>query len=192
MDVFMEYLIKHKRETKDNIIIAAIAAAAVLLTIILLMVILVMGASMATSGNGAAQFSSLVSGIGLLLVAGVWYGVIRLINQRNIEYEYILTNSEIDIDKIMAKRGRKRIVSFDFKDVEIMANITDNDHNSEYRNVKDGVKVYDLTGNKANGNVYFADVAIEGEQVRILIQPTSKMLESIKKYNPRKIFVKED
>ena len=50
----------------------------------------------------------------------------------------------------------------------------------------------DFTGIKCNGRIYFADVMIEGEQKRILFQPTSKMLDSIKRYNPRKVFIKEE
>ena len=192
MDVFMEYLIKRKRDAKYNILSALLIFSALIVTIVLLFVTLALGMSMGSADNGAAQFSSMFSGIGLLLIAGVWYGAYILINRRSIEYEYILTNSEMDVDKIMAKKRRKRMVSFDFKDAEIVADISDNMHNAEYKNAPENIKVMDFTGNKSNGRIYFADVMIEGEQKRILFQPTSKMLDSIKRYNPRKVFIKEE
>ncbi|MEG1996445.1 MAG: hypothetical protein RR036_02925, partial [Oscillospiraceae bacterium] len=40
-------------------------------------------------------------------VYGAWF----LISYLNVEYEYIVTNDEIDIDKIIAKRKRKRVLT---------------------------------------------------------------------------------
>ena len=112
-------------------------------------------------------------------------------SMQNIEYEYILTNSEIDIDKIMSKKARKRIASFDFKEINICANINDNEHNHDYKNVTVS-KTFDVTGDKARGNVYFVDYSQDSENYRVLFQPTSKMIESIKRFNPRNVFVMED
>ena len=43
-------------------------------------------------------------GVGLWLAAGV-----------GVEYEYIVTNDEMDIDKIIGKRKRKRMISVDLR-----------------------------------------------------------------------------
>lgn len=192
MDIFMEYLIKRHKDTKDYILTALIIMGAVVLSVVLLIAMFVLSLSMSSAGQEAGQFSSIVTSLGMLLVAGLWWGTVKLINYRSIEFEYILTNSELDVDKIIAKKGRKRVVSIDFKDIEIMANINDNEHNSEYKNKTENVKVYDVTGNKANGNVYFVDTTIEGENARVLFQPTSKILESVRKFNPRNIFIYEE
>lgn len=80
-----------------------------------------------------------------MLIAFAWYGAYLLMSMQNIEYEYILTNSEIDIDKIMSKKARKRIASFDFKEINICANINDNEHNHDYKNVTVS-KTFDVTG----------------------------------------------
>ena len=191
MDIFMEYLIKRHKDTKDYILTVLIGAGATVLSVVMLCAMFILSLSMSSS-EGTAQFSSIITTIGMLLVAGMWWGAVKLINLRSVEFEYILTNSELDVDKVIAKKGRKRVVSVDFKDIEIMANINDNDHNLEYKNKKENIKLYDVTGNKANGNVYFVDTTIDGISARILFQPTSKMLESIRKYNPRNIFVYEE
>lgn len=191
MDVFMEYLIKRKRSAKDNVIVALLIVAALMVSLVLFIALFIMSLSLAGAQEQASQFSSLFLGLGLLLIAGVWYGAYILINRRSIEYEYILTNSEMDIDKIMAKKGRKRMISFDFKEAEIVANINDDMHNSAYKNSQD-IKLQDFTGNKDNGNVYFVDISVEGERTRVLFQPTSRMMESIRKFNPSRVFIKED
>lgn len=38
-----------------------------------------------------------------------------------LEYEYTLTNSTLDIDKIIAKSERSRLISFDVKEIELMS-----------------------------------------------------------------------
>ena len=192
MDVFMEYLIKRHRDTKDYIIIGLIILGAIALSVVLLGALFVLSLSMSTMGENVAQFSSIVTSIGVLFIAGIWWLGVKLIRSRDVEFEYILTNSELDVDKIMSQKSRKRVISIDFKNIEIMANINDNDHNYGYINRTDNIRIYDVTGNKTNGNVYFVDTEIECENVRILFQPTSKMLDSIKKYNPGKIFIYEE
>ena len=181
MDIFIEYMIKKHRDVKDNLIVAGTIVLALVLTIVLFLLIMIL----MSSGVNIA------SSIGLLLIAGVWYGAYILMNSRNIEYEYILTNNYFDVDKIMAKKGRKRILSIDFSEASTVANIKDNDHNHAYRNNNGAVKIMDLTGNKMVGDVYFIDTQVGGERKLILFQPTSKMLDSIRKSNPRNVFIYE-
>ncbi|MEG1887379.1 MAG: hypothetical protein RR177_04565, partial [Oscillospiraceae bacterium] len=56
----------------------------------------------------------------LLLAFGAGFLAWFLSGKFSIEYEYILTNGEMDIDKITAKRKRKRTLSFKCSDVERM------------------------------------------------------------------------
>lgn len=188
MDVYMEYMLKKKKDSKDIVIIAVVIALGVLLSIGMLL--LIFATAYALMGS---QISSFAFSIGFVLIALIWYGAYLLIGMRNVEYEYILTNSEIDIDRIMSKRGRKRMASFDFLEAQICACIDDNEHNYKYKNPEQDVKTLDLTGDKARGNVYFADYfdSEKNEKKRVLFQPTSKMLDAIKKSSPRNVFVYE-
>lgn len=54
----------------------------------------------------------------LVLAGGVW-----LLGNFNIEYEYILTNNDLDIDKVIGKRKRKRMISLDVSTAEAFAPI---------------------------------------------------------------------
>ncbi len=180
MDIFMEYMIKRRKDTKDKLLIAGIIVLASIVTLLLFALMMFM----------ATQGISWAFSIGFLCVAFAWYGAILLISTRNIEWEYILTNNYFDVDKIMAKKGRKRVLSIDFSEAAAVAAVEDNDHNHAYRNrEQSGTKVLDLTGGKELGEVYFIDIQVEGERKLVLFQPTSKMLDAIKKANPRNVFI---
>lgn len=185
-DIYLEYMIKRKKSGGQKAIIALIIASGVILTAVLLMLTYVCALFLM-----GTQFGSFAFSIGLVLIALMWYGAFLLIGMGNVEYEYILTNSELDIDKIMSKRGRKHIVSFDFKEISVCANINDSNHNSNYKNVTPA-KIYDATGDKTADNIYFVDFNGEGGITRVIFQPTFKMINSAKKFNPRNIFVMEE
>ena len=183
-DSFIEYLIKKKKDGKDYAIITLLALAAVVLTAgILLLTFMLMA-----SGNDRGLGSS----IGLVLVALVWYAWYLLKSMRNVEYEYIMTNSAMDIDKVMSKKGRKHLVDWDFKTIDLCARIDDPNYKHEYENTASRDKIYDLTGDKSRGYVYFVDYTSEDNvKTRVLFQPTSKMIETARKYNRRTVFVME-
>lgn len=188
MDFYMEYMLKKKKDGKDIAIITAVIALGVLLTGAMLLVIF--SAAYALAGS---RISSFAFSIGFVIIAFIWYGAYLIISTRNIEYEYILTNSEVDMDRIMSRKGRKRVASFDFAEAEICANIEDAEHNFRYKNPEQGLKVIDVTGDKSRGNIYFADYFDhdKNEKRRVLFQPTSKMIEAIRKCNPRNVFIYE-
>ena len=101
MDTFFEQIIKVKRTGKDMaILIATILVAAVLLSI--------------------AGFFIMTSymPIAFLVGFGVCWGAYKLIMMTYVEYEYIFTNGDLDIDKITARSSRKRVVSILCSNVE--------------------------------------------------------------------------
>ena len=65
----------------------------------------------------ACMFFSVFAGLVFLTIFAAGFlalGVMVIINS-NIEYEYIITNNEMDIDKIIGKRKRKRMITVDLK-----------------------------------------------------------------------------
>lgn len=179
-DLFMEYMVKRRYDTKDKVIVAALVFGGVILSLLIFLV------AMYFTATGVSMAFS----IALLVIAGIWYGVYILMGKRNIEFEYILTNSEIDIDKIMSKRGRKRVASFDFKQANLVASVNDNEHNHVYKNNNGSYKVLDFSANSSEmSDVYFVDINLEGERKIILFQPTQRMLDHIRVFNPQKVFI---
>lgn len=101
-----------------------------------------------------------------------------------VEYEYEFTNGDIDIDKILEMKKRTRVISFNIKEVELIA-----PENSTY--VKDfsnkPEKVLNFYPSTANTQIYVAMVTGGNERVQIRFVPDEKFLNLCYKYNPRAI-----
>lgn len=188
-DIYLEYMVKKKKTGKQYAFLAVMITLGAVLSCVFFVLMFAVGVTMQKAGTSLGQMTSF---IGLMLIAAVWYGVYLLANMQNIEYEYILTNSEMDMDKIMSKKGRKHMITFDFKEITICANINDSEHNHDYVN-QTADKTVDLIGDRKGDNIYFADFSDDkGARVRVLFQPTSKMINSAKRFNPRNIFVMDE
>lgn len=163
MDVFCEYIVK----VKKNPVELTISALGIILAVILL------GFSLFFLFT---PFSSFV----LLIDAGVVYGAYILITHFNVEYEYILTNGDIDIDKIIAKRKRKRVLSFSTKEFEIVA---------PYKQGENYTNVLDL-GTRNYENAYYAVFSKDGQKKTLVFNPPQKMIEAMRTYSPRTVHLK--
>ncbi len=168
MDIFCEHMVKHKKTPKDNVtVIGSIVLGVILSAAVLLFLTRFIGA------------------IAFLLVVGIWYGAAYLIRGTDVEYEYILTNSMLDIDKIMSKKARKRVVkNLNFKEITGCAPT-----NGEQIPQEPGMKVFDYSGDITDKSVYYVDFNKNGEKTRIYFQPNAKMLKNIKMENPHAVTV---
>ena len=107
MDVFIEQLVSRKSGARDatlkSIIIAATASVSVFLLYFALAV---------------AAFMPFLMVVSITLMSGGIWLASHLIKGLNIEYEYILTNKELDIDKIIGRRKRKRLITLNLATAE--------------------------------------------------------------------------
>lgn len=99
MDTFFEQITAVKKSGKD---IAAITGIWLLAFIICFLLLLFMG---------------YLGSFSFLLIAGALFGAFKLSFRFNVEYEYIVTNGTMDIDKIINKSSRKRVLSFELATV---------------------------------------------------------------------------
>ena len=100
MDVFVEQLVKKKKSFGQ--ILAMIGTVLLALFLLALSIL----------------FIGVVGPVAAFIIVGVFYGAWYLLTAQNIEYEYCVTNGDIDIDRIVAQRKRKRIVSVSGKKIE--------------------------------------------------------------------------
>ncbi len=63
-------------------------------------------------------FSLSVTPLLLFLAAGAVYIAYKVNGMLNIEFEYVVTNGIVDIDKVINKSDRKRTVSFECRNIE--------------------------------------------------------------------------
>lgn len=159
MDIFCEYIVKKKPTLKDRVKQVGIILAAIVLSELFLVL------------------NNLLFGFGFILIAAVIYGAVYLFKRTNLEYEYILTNSILDIDKIFAKSSRKRVESIDFKNVESFGKADDAPSS--------GIKELDYAGDITADNVFYAEFFKDGEKKRIYFQPNEKILSNLHKVAPK-------
>lgn len=100
MDSFCELILKKKKGGLEWAIIIG--------TLVLALVL----------GFVAFLFSAYIPGMFILILAGIAYGAWWLITTQNVEYEYCVTNGDIDVDQITARRKRKRLVSVPGRKIE--------------------------------------------------------------------------
>ncbi len=100
MDTFVEQIVQKKKDGKDWAIVVGVSLVAALLA------------------GAAVLFAYYLYVLLPVVLFGVGYGVWWVITSRNVEYEYCITNSDVDIDCITARSRRKRIVSVSSKKIE--------------------------------------------------------------------------
>lgn len=115
MDSFYEHLIAMRHTKKDIAFKVLIWLAAFLLVFILV--------------NIALSIPALM-GFVVIIAVGVFYGATLLSKRLDIEYEAIVVNRDMDIDKIIAKSSRKRMVSIKLTEVEEYGNFNESTKNN--------------------------------------------------------------
>ena len=123
----------------------------------------------------------MIIGIGLGCLAGFY-----LFPRLDAEYEYIFCDGQIDFDRISGGESRKTILRIDLDNVEIMA--PENSHElDKYRNAD--LKVRDFSSHMADAKRYCIVSTDETNRVKILFEPSEKMIELAKQKAPRKVFM---
>lgn len=119
--------------------------------------------------------------IRLIAALGV-VGVIYVFPMLNIEYEYIFCDGQVDFDKIMGGAKRKTALKIDFEDVEVVAPV-DSDSVLAHKNVV----VKDFTSKDSSKRVYAIIGKVGEKNMKILFEPTEKMIETMRNKSPRKV-----
>ena len=101
MDNISEQLVKINKKPKDYFLLGTIWVVAFVLVFFFVLF------------GRATAFPAFA----YLIAIGIVYGAFKLSKQFNVEYEYIVVNRDLDIDKITAQSSRKRIVSIKLNEV---------------------------------------------------------------------------
>ena len=167
MDIFFEKIVARKKDMKDILAIAGLVVAAVVAIIAV---------------NTIQVVSQL--GIGFILAVGFIYLAYRLVTSRNIEYEYIVTNGEIDIDLIESKRKRKRIFSANCKEFELLAKASGESFEKDYRDIP--TRLMTASTLKSPGAWYII-ANYKGVRTLVVFEPDDRMLSCFRAIIPKKV-----
>ncbi|MDR2559752.1 MAG: hypothetical protein LBC86_09480 [Oscillospiraceae bacterium] len=103
MDNFVEQIVVKKTELKDNLKRLAFFSGGMALCLLLL-----------TIGMNIFELMPVFLFLNIGVVWLVWF----LFQSTFIEYEYIVTNNELDVDKIIARKRRKRLITIKINQAE--------------------------------------------------------------------------
>jgi len=161
-DVFKEQLVKRRPHIKTTMAKAGLLTAAIFL--MLLTMILV-------------QFVQALSIFFPLLLVGIIFGTYVMFRRFNIEYEYVLTNNELDIDIIYGKSRRKRVFSANVRDFDAFRKIgqTDMEHSFSGATTR-----ADFSGGPGGTFAQYEFVATyNAKRMRIIFEPNTDLLSSL-------------
>ena len=166
---FNEYMIKRKKSAALKLLSFLIYFIATILALLSLVLLL------------------RYSGIGLLVAVAFYYFAHKISSQMNKEFEYIRTEDILDVDVIINKTKRKRLISFSVKNAEIIASLNNASYNERLK--KSFSKVIDATSGHRDANVYFA--IIEDKNTLVKFEPTFAILTNLQVYAPSKVIIDE-
>ncbi|MBP0982342.1 MAG: hypothetical protein J6A19_01320 [Oscillospiraceae bacterium] len=165
MDNIAEQLVEKRRSGADTAKKILISAGALLIASFF-MYLAMMG-----------MFTMVIFAV-LVLGGGVW-----LLGNFNVEYEYILTNNEMDIDKIIGRRKRKRMITVDVSKADEFAPYpSDHDVNVD-------ATVHAYTGSETDSYYLIVNHSDYGK-VKLIFNPNEKMREAITQELPNMLRVK--
>ncbi len=168
MDIFTEQIVKRKFNGKDWLICLGASVAAFVLIYISIFILLPL---------------TMMPLIPLLVIAGCIYGIYWVYSFRNLEFEYSVTNGDLTVDKIINKRRRKRVVSFDVREAEEMGKY---DANRLAQREVDKRLIASVSDTGENAWYILARTPKYGRTL-LVFSPNEKVLDGIKAGLPRQL-----
>ncbi|MBE7020266.1 MAG: hypothetical protein E7411_02385 [Ruminococcaceae bacterium] len=169
MDTYLEFLVKQKYTLSKVLMIAGLFLLAGILSFLSFFV---------------AVRNPVVMQLICLIWALFFYGAWWLSQKLCVEYEYIVTNDELDVDRIIAKKTRKRLLTVSVKKFEEFG-CANKEKIAELKNRNFKV-ILDASSGSCDDMPYYAVFDNkQGESMLLIFNPTDRMLNSFKIFNPR-------
>lgn len=165
-DVFKEQMVAVKKTSSDGIKKTGIVIAAIII------------------GFLGIMFGGTF--IGPMVVVGLVVGVVYLVKSMNLEYEYALTNDELDVDKIINKERRKRVLIINIKEMQMMAHINDGMRKAE---IDQAQKTIDVSSGEVGADTYAILFMHENTLTKLVFEPNDGIQKGIYRQAPSKVFL---
>lgn len=166
MDIFIEKIVAKRKTSRDTLFKVGIVIAGIILSFIIMTI-------------------PIINSFAPILIAAVLYFGYYFIRSTNLEFEYAVTNGDIDVDKIIAQRKRKRIFSAMTKDIEIIAKLNSDKFASEFKNIPNKIAA---VSSMESQDIYFLVAPYKGQRTILFFEPDQRMIDSFKTKIPRKVF----
>lgn len=160
-DTYVEYMVAKK----PSVILTFLKILLIMLTVVFVLI-------------GFFNFIALI--IAAAAAAGAYFASLNA----DIEYEYLYLEREISVDKVMAKRRRKKVGTFSVEQMEIFAPL--NSHRLDsYRNMN--TKTLDYSSGIANQPERRYMMIYNGN-TKVILEPNEAMIKAVQSVAPRKVF----
>ena len=129
---------------------------------------------------------ALSTGFSPFLIGGIVLGVVGIfvVPNPDYEFEYLLLNKELSVDKIIAKSKRKSLASYDLNKMEIMCPL--NSHELDrYKN--NNTKVKNFSSDKEGVTPYVIVYHGENGDELVYVEPDERFISVVKNLFPRKV-----
>ena len=161
MDGFCEQVVKRKRKAKDNILAVVYIVMALLIPAVCISLAYVI----------TAYFIY----IGFFLLLALVPLALLLINYQKVEYEYSVVDNTLNVDKIIAKRRRKKIVRLRIDEIKEMVKF-----NEKYTGKKIN-KYYIAVDDVNDDDVYAFTYYNEARgNLAVVMKPNNTILEGMR------------
>lgn len=172
-DIYTEYMVVKKPTILDTMKKLGIATASILICAVLFV---------ASGYVGAFKPFAILAGVAALY--GGWY----FMNNQNLEFEVIVTNGGMDVDKIIARRDRKRLVSVNCANFEEFGKY--NHETSKAQSCNTVVKACD---SEKSDNVYYGIFRHPSKgKTMVIFNANEKVLATMKPFVPRNVWSLKD
>lgn len=142
--------------------------------------VLLIAVSLLFSGTG-----SVLGTIAMFLAVVCVVGLFILLPRLDVAYEYIFVDGQIDFDQISGGEKRKSKLRIDMENIEIMA--PENSHQLDsFRHQQSKIK--DFSSRDPEAKRYNIYMSHNGERLRIIFEPSEKMVDFARQKAPRKVF----
>ena len=169
-DIFKEQLVKKVKTPRDLIFKIGIIFNAFMVTMIIF-----------TIAASAPNLSVFIPILFVLVVWGSWH----LIKRRNQEFEYCVTNNELDIDIIYNKSRRKKVFVGSIGDFQALRPLGESEHEHNFQEVH-AIKDYS-TGKKGLYTHEFV-TSYQGKKMHIIFEPNEEIQAALKMHLKRGVF----
>ena len=163
-DGYEEILVKRQKTPKDTLVKG-----------------LVIGVVAVLLAGGIFFFNPIFLAAGMVLGMLAYYLILPMLD---LEYEYLYVGGDIDIDKIMAKRKRKKVASYSKDSLEVMAP-TGSEH---LRSFLGNLKVKDYTSGDPEKKTWTLVYGGEQGSEAVCLELTGEIAQDMRRFAPRKVF----
>ena len=168
MDTFFEQIVAIRRTAKSLLAVLGIWVGFFVVSLAILFL------------TRIVPFLSALLGFVVMVIILLGYIAFKLTKKFSIEYEYIITNGCFDIDKIIARSSRKRMMSFEISTVEAIEKY--NPNSMPTREFKEKL----FACNSDDQNAYYMIISEEGKGTRLLVfAPDERIKVAVKKFLPK-------